>query len=43
MSEVFTDIADIKDVLDQHEFGYWASAQHVGLAARVLGDLLVTE
>ena len=43
MSETFTDVSDIKLVLDQHEFGYWASAQHVGLAARVLGDLLVTE
>ncbi len=43
VSETFTDISDIKLVLDQHEFGYWASAQHVGLAARVLGDLLVTE
>jgi hypothetical protein len=43
MSEVFSDIADIKLVLDQHEFGYWASAQHENLASRVLGDLLVTE
>ena len=42
-SEVFTDVKDIKTVLDQIEFGYWASAQHENLAARVLGDLLVTE
>jgi hypothetical protein len=43
MSEVFTDIADIKTVLDNYEYGYWASAQHENLASRVLGDLLVTE
>ena len=42
-SEVFTDTSDIKTILDQIEFGYWASAQHENLAARVLGDLLVTE
>ena len=42
-SEVFTNISDIKFMLDQYEFGYWASAQHENLAKRVLGDLLVTE
>lgn len=42
-SEVFSDILDIKTILDQVEYGYWASAQHENLASRVLGDLLVTE
>jgi hypothetical protein len=43
VSETFTDVNDIKDVLDNYEYGYWASAQHENLAKRVLGDLLVTE
>lgn len=43
MSETFTDVNDIQTVLDQIEYGYWASAQHENLAKKVLGDLLVTE
>lgn len=42
-SETFTAVLDIKTILDQIEYGYWASAQHENLACRVLGDLLVTE
>jgi hypothetical protein len=43
VSEVFTNTSDIKTVLDNYEYGYWASAQHENLAKKVLGDLLVTE
>lgn len=42
-SETFSNVDDIKTVLDQIEYWYWASAQHENLAKRVLGDLLVTE